>query len=426
MKARVQKLVPFAFALTIALAGTAACTEPTEATPGDLASVEITVAALPPSPTNAVADDSRAAALGQALFFDRGLSADGTIGCVSCHDPARGFSDARARSVGVRGQLGDRHSMPVTAAALHPYLLWDGKADSAWSQPLKALENPKEMDFTRVEVARALVERYPAEYKAVFGPLPDLSAAPPRAKPGDVAWEEMSIPLRDDVQRAFANAGKAIEAYERKILCSNTRFDRSLRGEEELSTAERAGAAIFERERCTGCHSGPSFSDGKFYNIGLPSPDRGRVLGAAALKSDPFNGAGAYSDNPAAGAAKLATIAAETAQEGAFRTASLRGVAQRTFFGHASHQQSLRGFILDVYRGGRGRNGRGGDADRSGGGAGAGAGPGAGAGGATVGALDPLLQGVNIDNGDVDDLIAFLKTLDCPPLPPELVAPRRP
>jgi cytochrome c peroxidase len=172
------------------------------------------------------------------------------------YDPAQGFSDPKARSVGVRGQLGDRHAMPVTAAVLHPFLLWDGKADSAWLQPLKAIENPKEMDFTRVEVARHATEAYRAEYEAVFGPLPDLSAAPPRAAPGDEAWARMSAPLQDDVQRIFSNVGKAVEAYERRLLCTGTRFDQWMRGEQPLSNAELAGAETFHREGCVGCHSG--------------------------------------------------------------------------------------------------------------------------------------------------------------------------
>jgi cytochrome c peroxidase len=189
-----------------------------------------------------------------------------------------------------------------------------------------------------------------------------------------------------------------VEAFERKLLCMDTRFDQWQRGEQPLSNAELAGAATFHREHCDRCHTGPSFSDGAFHDIGVPSPDRGRALGAPALLSDPFNGAGVYSDDPAAGAAKLKSVASETAQEGAFRTASLRGVAQRTFFGHAAHEQTLRGFILDIYRG-RGRRGGGGRA-------------------ASVGVLDPKLAGVNVDDEAVDDLIAFLHTLDCPATSP--------
>ena len=163
---------------------------------------------------------------------------------------------------------------------------------------------------------------------------------------------------------------------------------------------------MFQDRHCNRCHSGPSFSDGKFHDIGIPSTDQGRVLGAPALLADPFNGAGAFSDDPAAGAAKLETVKAETAQVGAFRTASLRGVGQRTFFGHASHKRTIREFVQDIYRGrgGGGRNGRGGD-------------------NATVGTRDPLLDDVNVDDDEMDDLIAFLRTLDCPAPPADLLAP---
>jgi cytochrome c peroxidase len=139
----------------------------------------------------------------------------------------------------------------------------------------------------------------------------------------------------------------------------------------------------------------------RVHDIGLPSSDRGRALGAPALLDDPLNAAGEYSDDRDAGAAKLLAVSSETASEGSFRTASLRGVGQRTFFGHAAHEQTLRGFILDVYR----RGGRGG-----------------GRRGATTGVRDAKLDDVNVDGDDVNDLIAFLHTLDCPAPSPELLA----
>jgi cytochrome c peroxidase len=371
----------------------------------DFTGMQLTPLQLQESTTNSVADDPMAASFGRKLFFDPGLSSDATVACANCHDPEHGFSDPKAFSLGVRGQAGSRHSMPVTAAVLHPFLLWDGRADSAWSQPLKALENPKEMDFTRAEVAHYVQQVYGAEYNTVFGALPGLNAVPPRALPGDAAWNAMPVALQEDVERVFANVGKAIEAYERKLLCSNTRFDRWQRGELEFSEAELDGATTFDRENCANCHSGPTFSDGEFHDIGIPSRDRGRALGASQLLADAFNGAGEFSDDVTAGEGKLSEVSNELEQNGAFRTASLRGVGQRTFFGHAAHEKSLRGFILDIYRG-RGRR----DDDRDGR-------------RATVGELDEKLDGVDVDADQVDDLIAFLHTLDCPSPPAELLAP---
>jgi cytochrome c peroxidase len=365
-----------------------------------LAAMALVPASLPASPTNAHADDAAAAALGRALFFDAQMSADGTIACASCHDPARGFSDPRPVSLGVSGRPGARHSMPATAVPLHPFLFWDGRADSVWSQPLKAIEGSKEMDFTRVEVTRFLAARHATAYEAVFGALPDTAGLPARAAPGMPAWDGLSAAQQDQVNRAFSNAGKAIEAYERKLLCADTRFDRFVRGEITLTATESAGAADFVQSGCTRCHNGPSFSDGKFHDLGIGNgSDPGRAGGLAKLLADPFNGAGVYSDDTVAGEARLAATALETRTQGAFRTASLRGAGQRTAFGHLGDRATLQEFIREVYdrgRGGGGRNGGG-------------------------GGLDPLLDGV--DPGNVDDIVAFLHTLDCPAPPAELLAP---
>lgn len=359
-----------------------------------LRDMQVRADAVPPSPTNAFANDAPATALGKKLFFDKRLSVDSTVACATCHDPAQGFSDPRPFSVGVRGQTGDRHAMPITASAFQRFTLWDGRGDSLWTQPLKAIENPKEMDLTRVELAKLVATSYKEEYESVFGDLPALQGAPTKGKPGMAQWDALPEALRTDIDRIAANVGKAIEAYERTLLCGDTRFDRWTRDEVSLSPQELRGAQAFVDHGCNNCHSGPAFSDGGFHNIGLPSADRGRAEGRPQLLADPFNGAGVHSDNPSAGEAKLAQVAQEASSDGAFRTASLRGAGQRTFFGHAGHQATLGGFIRDVYRGGRGRRA------------------------ATVGTLDPLLRNVNVPDREVDDLVAFLRTLDCPPPAP--------
>src|SRR5258708_35128824 len=50
------------------------------------------------------------AALGQKLFFDARLSANGTVACATCHDPARAFTDGRPTSIGIHGRVGQRNA----------------------------------------------------------------------------------------------------------------------------------------------------------------------------------------------------------------------------------------------------------------------------------------------------------------------------
>ena len=57
--------------------------------------------ALAPEPSNKFADDERAAALGQQLFFDTRLSSNGKVACASCHLPAQNFQDGKPLGEGV-------------------------------------------------------------------------------------------------------------------------------------------------------------------------------------------------------------------------------------------------------------------------------------------------------------------------------------
>lgn len=368
---------------------------------------------LPASPTNAHADDPAAAALGQALFFDRRLSADEQIACVSCHDPDHAFADPRAFSVGAFGRTGERHAPTLMNVAFNQFQLWDGRADALWAQPIKAIEAEAEGDFTRTEVAHFIAREYASEYAAIFGPLPALDHLPARAKPGDGVWEGLSDADQDAVNRIAANVGKAIEAYERKLLCVDTEFDRFMRGEGELSVAAFEGARIFLEDQaagCIDCHSGPNLTDGRFHNLGLDhagAADRGRTDGVESLLADPFNGVGLFSDDPTFGAQVLAEVTMGVPRDlGAFKTPGLRGVAQRDRFGHLGHEPDLERWIDVVYR----RGGGGGGGRRGGGG---------GNGNNFVGQLSPQFP-AGVRGNSERALAAFLRTLDCPPLPAEL------
>lgn len=85
------------------------------------------------------------AALGQQLYFDPRLSADGTVACASCHNPGLGFTDGQAVSTGIRGQQGGRSAPTTVNRAFSMTQFWDGRAGSLEEQAKGPLVNPIEM-----------------------------------------------------------------------------------------------------------------------------------------------------------------------------------------------------------------------------------------------------------------------------------------
>jgi cytochrome c peroxidase len=294
-------------------------------------------AALPAADGNAHGDELAAAELGKSLFFDARLSANQQVRCATCHKPENVFDDAKPSSTGL--VLVDRNSPSLFGAAWHRWQTWDGKADSLWSQPLLAFENPKEMDFTRLELAHRLFTTWRAQYEALFGALPPLDDAtrfPPRGKPGDAAFDGMSAADRHAVNEVAANVGKSLEAYVRKLGYGPGRFDRFLDGDATaLSDAEQQGLEVYLRAGCDACHAGPALSDDAFHALELlPAPghpeERARAQALELLASSPFSAAGDFHDGP-----KGATPPAPTAgDEGAYLTPSLRNVSRTAPYGH--------------------------------------------------------------------------------------------
>lgn len=302
----------------------------------------------PPDPTNRVADDPRAAALGESLFNDPSLSGAGDVSCATCHQAARDFTDGRPVAVGAG--VGDRHTPSVRAAPHLRWLFWDGRADSLWSQALGPVENPLEMNGSRLALAHAVAARYRAPYEAVFGPLPALDAGsrfPRSGRPGDAAWEAMSMEDQRAVTGVFVNVGKAIAAFERTLPHPETPFDRYVAGEfNALTEQQREGLRRFMDLGCVQCHHGPLFTDGSFHNIAMPTgrrdgaPDVGRQGGIAPLLASPFRADGEWSDDRTV-AAHLARLAPHADTLGQFRTPGLRGAAQRVHWGHGGTFNTL-------------------------------------------------------------------------------------
>ncbi len=392
-------------------AGAAACDAGSDETPPPILTAEELqrlrrlgpLGEPPPSPTNRFADDPAAARLGQALFFDVRMSSDGIVSCGTCHDPAHGFADPNPLSFGSFGREGSRHASTLTNVAYNAFQFWDGRADSLWAQPIQAIENPAEGDFTRTEVAHHIDTHYRSSYEPIFGPVPDLAGVPDRAGPGDPEWEAMTEAERDAVLRICANVGKALEAYMRRFVSRDSRLDRFLAGDESaLTEAELRGAKVFvaeERGRCIVCHDGPNLTDDRFHNIGIPdaSGDTGRFDGVAKLLADPLNGDGPYSDAPGG---RLAGLVQRPDQIGQFKTPTLRDVTLRPPYGHAGSFENLEAFIEFHDQGG-------------------------GAAGTFAGEKEGTIRPSGRSAPAQADLRAVLHARAGAPLPPELIAPLR-
>jgi len=313
---------------------------------------------VPPDPTNRVADDARAAALGERFFFDTRLSGDGRVSCGTCHDPRREFQDGIP--LGIGSAQTNRRTMPVAATAHSPFLFWDGRKDSQWAQALGPLESAVEHGGTRAQYAHVVAAHYREDYERLFGSLPDLAGLPAVAGPVDApvaraAWEGLSRTRRDAVTGIFVNIGKAIAAYERRIQYRPSRFDRYVETLQEtgrgpdnvLSRDEVAGLRLFVgKGNCANCHNGPLFTNNEFHNTGVSTrpglpPDVGRLAGADNVLRDEFNCRSPWSDASTQCAELEFLITGDLVLERAFKVPSLRNVADRAPYMHAGQIGTL-------------------------------------------------------------------------------------
>ena len=327
---------------------------------------------LPSDPSNAYADDSRAAELGQRFFFDTRFSANGQVSCATCHQTNNLFTDSlpQAQAIGTT----KRHTPSISGMAYSPWFFWDGSRDSQWAQALTPMESAVEHGGTRTQYAHLVAEdeEYRAAYEEIFGPLPDFSdrsrfpdSAGPVEEPGlRAAWDSMAPADHVLVNQVFANIGKAIAAYERQINPGPSRFDAyvdALVDGDEVSLAESlnqdevAGLQLFiGRGNCTQCHNGPLFTNNGFHSIGVPDPagqppDIGRFGGVQLAVNNEFNCQGSYSDAGADECEELRFVKMFGEElMNAFKVPSLRNVAETAPYMHVGQFQSL-GEVLDHY-----------------------------------------------------------------------------
>lgn len=189
------------------------------------------------------------AELGRYLFYDSILSRDYTVSCASCHKQHLAFSDNRHFSTGINGKKTTRNTQPLFNLAWYPSFFWDGRAASLEEQVFFPVRDHAEMNLDWKTAAKRINKSafYRKQFQHVFG-----------------------IKSVDSVHIA-----KAIAQFERTLLSYNSKYDKALRREVMLDSAEYAGFVIMNDQsmgNCLHCHStdsNPLATNLDFANNGL-------------------------------------------------------------------------------------------------------------------------------------------------------------
>ena len=200
--------------------------------------------------------------LGRLLYFDKRLSSDGTVACASCHSSEFAFTDGRAFSSGIGGQVGGRSAPTVINSGYRTNQFWDGRVPSLKEQAKGPIANDIEMTHEN-DPQRAFetsidrlkeVNGYVDRFEKVFG------------------TKDFTID----------HVAKAIATFERTILSGNAPYDRYKAGDKSaMSESQVRGMDVFfNTTKCDSCHLGFNFTDSSYANVGIgmdkPNPDLGR------------------------------------------------------------------------------------------------------------------------------------------------------
>jgi cytochrome c peroxidase len=309
-------------------------------------------------------------ALGQKLFFDGRLSADGTVACSTCHDPARAFTDGRRVSIGIKGHAGQRNAPTILNALFNKTQFWDGRVKTLEEQAALPIVNSMEMGQPSLNaaVARiAAIGEYQRAFRRVFG-------APPNGP---------------DLLRAIAS-------YERTQLAFDAPFDHFIAGDKNaIGPSAKRGWNIFNtRGRCNKCHALTEdkpdvtyFTDNDFHNIGIGIV-RHNVVALARQAEQRVNSGDPEAIDSAAIQTEMSAlgrflISKKESDIASFKTPNLRNVLVTGPYFHDGSQDTLWD-VVDHYNKGDGLQDP---------------------------FLDEDIQPLALKETDIDDVVAFLASL---------------
>ena len=272
--------------------------------------------------------------LGKMLFFDGRLSGNGSMACVACHLPDDGWDFPDKISMGYPGTIHWRNSQTIINSAYYNKLFWAGSSGSLEGQARSAARGgvAGNGEDDGLEARLAFVPEYVKRFNDVFGD----------------DWPNVR------------NAYRAIAAFERTLVQTDTPFDNYMRGDDKaLGKAEQAGLDLFVgKAGCVACHSGPLLSNQKYYNLGVPTYDGWQTdalsqityrfeIFAKGVTEDKYR---TYKEDPG-----LYFRTKETADLGKFRVPSLRYTKYTAPYMHNGMLETLED-VIDFYDAGGATN----------------------------------------------------------------------
>ncbi len=323
---------------------------------------------LPPAPLE-IAGAPAMRKLGEKLFFDRGLSMNGTLSCAMCHIPAQAFaSNQSALSIGMEGRSLRRNAPSLYNVVFKKYLFQDGRETDLAAQVWGPLLTPGEMGNTGIGPLLTRLRNDPI-YHVAF----------------DAAFPGEGVTM--------TTLGRAIAAFESTLLLGDSRFDKALFSGDKaaLSTLEWRGYDVFRSKGgCVSCHSIGSdmalFTDQTWHNTGVAfrraaPPTRTKVQLAPGLSKEVDLSSLGLAAPPPRDVGRF-EITNDPADRWAYTTPMLRGVAKSYPYMHDGSLATLEE-VIDFYDGGGGPN------------------P----------ALDPKIKPLHLTEEEKAALLAFLKAL---------------
>lgn len=309
--------------------------------------------------------------LGRHLFYDTRLSLNQSISCASCHIQAKAFSDGQTLSRGITGEITQRNTMGLTNVAYMPVLTWaNPNLVSLEIQALVPLfgDHPIEMGMAGQE--KLLFSRLKADpdYQRLFkSAYPRLAQSSPESL------------------FSVATLTQALASFQRSLISLQSPYDAYKYGGKPwaISEAAKRGESLFfgEKLECYHCHGGFNFND----NVGhtrIPFPE----IGFHNTGLFNLDGKGLY---PAPNTG-LIEFTADAADMGKFRTPSLRNVEVTAPYMHDGSMVDLRSVIKEHYaQAGRSSTKQGGSNPLR----------------------SPFIRGFEINEDEISDLVAFLKSL---------------